>query len=160
MYLVTGYKNFFDQKELQITMSSPLLNVSNDADGRPAEFGLKDIDVFVVSEEPNWLKQTHVGKFLGLEDNRTSLNDLEKCEILTRQELVPTRRSTLGWSGNKDQQNKTDKFLLVYGVMYVIVNSRKDKGKALKEHILRNIVPCGFDARIKEIQGEHNQQTG
>ena len=71
-------------------MSSPLLNVSNDADGRPAEFGLKDIDVFVVSEEPNWLKQTHVGKFLGLEDNRTSLNDLEKCEILTRQELVPT----------------------------------------------------------------------
>ena len=160
MYLVTGYKNFFDQKELQITMSSPLLNVSNDADGRPAEFGLKDIVVFVVSEEPNWLKQTHVGKFLGLEDNRTSLNDLEKCEILTRQELVPTRRSTLGWSGNKDQQNKTDKFLLVYGVMYVIVNSRKDKGKALKEHILRNIVPCGFDARIKEIQGEHNQQTG
>ena len=160
MYLVTGYKNFFDQKELQITMSSPLLNVSNDADGRPAEFGLKDIDVFVVSEEPNWLKQTHVGKFLGLEDNRTSLNDLEKCEILTRQELVPTRRSTLGWSGNKDQQNKTDKFLLVYGVMYVIVNCRKDKGKALKEHILRNIVPCGFDARIKEIQGEHNQQTG
>ena len=160
MYLVTGYKNVFDQKELQITMSSPLLNVSNDADGRPAEFGLKDIDVFVVSEEPNWLKQTHVGKFLGLEDNRTSLNDLEKCEILTRQELVPTRRSTLGWSGNKDQQNKTDKFLLVYGVMYVIVNSRKDKGKALKEHILRNIVPCGFDARIKEIQGEHNQQTG
>ena len=160
MYLVTGYKNFFDQKELQITMSSPLLNVSNDADGRPAEFGLKDIDVFVVSEEPNWLKQTHVGKFLGLEDNRTSLNDLEKCEILTKQELVPTRRSTLGWSGNKDQQNKTDKFLLVYGVMYVIVNSRKDKGKALKEHILRNIVPCGFDARIKEIQGEHNQQTG
>ena len=141
-------------------MSSPLLNVSNDADGRPAEFGLKDIDVFVVSEEPNWLKQTHQGKFLGLEDNRTSLNDLEKCEILTRQELVPTRRSTLGWSGNKDQQNKTDKFLLVYGVMYVIVNSRKDKGKALKEHILRNIVQCGFDARIKEIQGEHNQQTG
>ena len=160
MYLVTGYKNFFDRKELQITMSSPLLNVSNDADGRPAEFGLMDIDVFVVSEEPNWLKQTHVGKFLGLEDNRTSLNDLEKCEILTRQELIPTRRSTLGWSGNKDQQNKTDKFLLVYGVMYVIVNYRKDKGKALKEHILRNIVPCGFDARIKEIQGEHNQQTG
>ena len=43
--------------------------------------------------------------------------------------------------------------------MYVIVNSRKDKGKALKEHILKDIVPRGFDARIKEIQGEHNQQT-
>ena len=159
MYLVTGYKNFFDQKELQIKMSSPLLNVFNDADGRPEEFGLKHIEVFVDSEEQNWLKQANVGKFLGLEDIRTSLNDLENCEILTRQELVPTRRSTLGWSGPKDQQNKTDKFLLVYGVMYVIVNSRKDKGKAIKEHILRNIVSCGFDARIKEIQGEHKQQT-
>ena len=114
--------------------------------------------MFVDSEEQNWLKQANVGKFLGLEDIRTSLNDLENCEILTRQELVPTQRSTLGWSGPKDQQNKTDKFLLVYGVMYVIVNSRKDKGKAIKEHILRNIVSCGFDARIKEIQGEHKQQ--
>ena len=159
MYLVTGYKNFFDQKELQIKMSSPLLNVSNDADGRFAEFRLKDIEVFVDSEEQNWFKQAHVGKFLGLEDIRTSLNDLENCEILTRQELVPTQRSTLGWSGPKDQQNKTDKFLLVYGIMYVIVNSWNNKGKALKEHILRNIVPCRFDARIEEIQGEHNQQT-
>ena len=42
--------------------------------------------------------------------------------------------------------------------MYVIVNSRKDKGKALIEHILKEVVPRGFDARIKEIQGEHNQQ--
>ena len=64
-----------------------------------------------------------------------------------------------GWSRPKDQQNKTCKFLSVFGVMYVIVNSRKDKGKALTEHILKDIVPRGFDARIKEIQGEHNQQT-
>ena len=56
------------------------------------------------------------------------LNGLEKCEMLTRQEFEPTRRTTPGWSGRKDQQNKTDKFLSVYGVMYVIVNFRKDKG--------------------------------
>ena len=43
--------------------------------------------------------------------------------------------------------------------MYVIVNSQKDKGKALKEHILKNIISRGLDVRIKEIQGEHNQQT-
>ena len=56
-----------------------------------------------------------LGKFLRIEDIRTSLNDLEKCEMLTRQELIPGRRGTPGWSGPKDQQNKTDKFLSVFG---------------------------------------------
>ena len=39
----------------------------------------------------------------------------------------------------------------------VFVNSRNDKGKALKEHILKDIVPPGFDARIEEIQEKHWQ---
>ena len=91
----------FDPKELQIKMSS-LLNVSNDASGRPEEFSLMNIEVFVDSEEQNWFKRAHMGKFLGIENIRTSLNDLEKCEILIRQELVPTRRTTSGWSGPKD----------------------------------------------------------
>ena len=43
--------------------------------------------------------------------------------------------------------------------MYIIINSQKDKGKALKKHILKDIVPHGFDARIEEIQEKHNQQT-
>ena len=43
--------------------------------------------------------------------------------------------------------------------MYVIVDSRKGEGKALKEHILKDIVPRVFDARIEEIQEKHNQQT-
>ena len=97
---------------------SSLLNVSN-ASNKPEE-------VFVDSEEQNRFKRVHVGQFLGIENIRTSLNDLEKCEILTRQELVPTVRRTAGWSGPKDQQNKTDKFLSVFGVMYAIVNSQKD----------------------------------
>ena len=58
--------------------------------------------------------------------------------------------SSKGWYGPKDQQNKTDKLLSFFGVMYVIVNSRKDKGKALKEHILKDIVPRRFDARIED----------
>ena len=41
--------------------------------------------------------------------------------------------------------------------MYVIVKSRKDKGKALKKHILKDIVPRGFDAKIKEIKEKHQQ---
>ena len=69
----------------------------------------------------------------------------------TRQELVPSRHGTPGCSEPKDQQDKTDKFLSLLGVMYDIVNSRKDKGKVLKEHILKDIIPRGLDARIKEI---------
>ena len=135
---------------------SCVLNVSNDS-SKPEEFILKDIEVFVGSKEQDWFKRAHVGKFLGLEDIQTSLNGLEKCEILTRQELIPTRRRTPGWSGPKDPQNKTDKSLSFFGVTYVIVNSKKDKGKALKGRILKDIVPRGFDVRTEEIQGQHQQ---
>ena len=41
--------------------------------------------------------------------------------------------------------------------MYVIVNSEEDKGKALKDNILKDIVPLEFDGRIEEIQEKHQQ---
>ena len=41
--------------------------------------------------------------------------------------------------------------------MYVILNSQKDNGKALKKYILKDIVPRGFDARIEEIKEKHWQ---
>ena len=44
-----------------------------------------------------------------------------------------------------------------FGVIYVIVNSKKDKGKALKENILKDIVPRGFVAEIEGIQEKHRQ---
>ena len=50
-----------------------------------------------------------------------------------------------------------DIFISLTGALYIIVNSRKDKGKALKKHILKDIVPHGFDAKIEEIQEEHRQ---
>ena len=49
--------------------------------------------------------------------------------------------------------------MLLTCALYVIVNSRNDKGQALKKYILKDIVPRGFDATIEEIQKEHNQQT-
>ena len=60
------------------------MNVSNDASDEPEEFNLQNIEVFVDSEEQNWFKRAHVAKVLGIEDIWTSLNGLEKCEILTR----------------------------------------------------------------------------
>lgn len=52
-----------------------------------------------------------------------------------------------GWSGPKNQQNKTDKFLSLTGTLYVLVDSGKSKGKVLKEQILKYLIPSGFDAR-------------
>ena len=135
---------------------SSLLNVSN-ASSELEEFSLKDIEVFADSEEQNWFKQAHVEKYLGLKHIDTSVEGFSKTEMLTRQELVPTQHNPRGWSGPKDNQNRTDKFLSLTGALYVTVNSRKDKGKALKKHILKDMVPRGFDARIEEIQEKHRQ---
>ena len=110
----------FDTKRLKTKMSS-VLNVSNDS-RKSEEFSAKDIDVLVESEEQNLFKRAPVGKFVRLEDIRTSLNGLEKCEILTRQELIPTRHGTPGWYGPRDQQNKMDKFLSFFGGMYVMMS--------------------------------------
>ena len=41
--------------------------------------------------------------------------------------------------------------------MDVITKSQKGKGKALRKHILKDIVPRGLDATIEEIQEKHQQ---
>ena len=73
-----------------------VLNVSNDASKKLEEFSLKGIEVLVDNEEQNWFKRAHVGKFLVLRHIDTSLEGLDKCEILTRQELIPIPRSMGG----------------------------------------------------------------
>ena len=71
---------------------SSLLNASNDSD-ESEEFSLKGVEVIIDSDEQKWFKQAHVGKFVGIEYIR---NELEKCEILTRQELIP-KTNKLRW---------------------------------------------------------------
>ena len=41
--------------------------------------------------------------------------------------------------------------------MYVIVNSKKGKGKVFKDHILKDNVPRRLEARTEEIQEKHQQ---
>ena len=50
-----------------------------------------------------------------------------------------------------------DVFISLTGTFFVIVNFPKGKGKALKELILKEIVPRGFDAWIVEIKEQHQQ---
>ena len=86
-----------------------------------------------------------------------SVEGLDAQEMPQRDDIKVMVSNPYPWPEPKDHQNKTDKFPSFFGVMYVIVNSKKDKGKALKEHILKDIVPRGFDARIEEIQEKHRQ---
>ena len=113
------------------------------------------IQMPVNSEEQNWFKRAHVRKCLGLKHIDMPVEGPDKCEMLTRNDIKAIPHGTEDWSGPKDYQNKTGKFLSVFGVMYVIIKSQKDKGKALKKHILKDIVPRQFDAKIEEIQGKH-----
>ena len=83
---------------------SSMLNVSN-AISKSEEFSLKDIEVFVNCEEQNWFKRAHEGKFLGIEDIRTSLNGLEKCEILTRAHTNPAWYTRLVWAERSTKQD-------------------------------------------------------
>ena len=130
---------------------SSLLNVSNDS-SKPEEFNLNDIEVLVDSEGENWLKRAHVGKFLGLAKILMSVKGLDAQEMPQRDDIKVIVSNPYPLPGPKDHQNKTDKFLSFFGVMYVIVNSKKDKGKALKEHILKYKVPRGLIQKLKILQ--------
>ena len=108
------------------------------------------IEALLDEENQPWFKRAHVGKFLELYDIESSLRHLDECEERARSTFNPLPCSTRCWSGPKNQQNKTDKFLSVYGVMHVVVNSRKSKGKELKDWILRDVIPRGVNKLMEE----------
>ena len=107
------------------------MNTSND-NSKPEEFNLNDIEVLVDSEGENWFKRAQVGKFLGLAKILMSVEGLDAQEMPQRDDIKVMVSNPYPWPEPKDHQNKTDKFPSFFGVMYVIVNSKKDKGKALK----------------------------
>ena len=87
--LVTRYKNFLSQKEVQIKISS-VLNVSNGS-SKPEEFSLKDIEVLVDNKEQTWFKRAHTGQFLGIARIITSTAKLSKEDIRSRAFLQAKR---------------------------------------------------------------------
>ena len=52
---------------------------------------------------------------------------------------------------SKEVAQDHDIFISLTGALYVVVHSQKSKGRALKKHILKDIVPRGFDVRTEEI---------
>ena len=103
---------FFIQKELQMSLQL-VNNLSN------------EIETILDVDRNSWFKRVHVEKCWGIEDFRTSLNGLDKCEMRIRKDFNPTYQYPIGWPGSKDQQNKTDIFLSKQGLLHVINKCRK-----------------------------------
>ena len=93
-----------------------------------------------------WFKRAHVGKFLDIKHIVKSLESLDKCEQRARSEL---KMGSVARTSYPKVQN-TDSFLSAYGVMHVVVNSRKSKGKELKDWILRDVIPRGVNKLMEE----------
>ena len=132
---------------------SSVLNVSNGS-SKSEEFSLNDIEVLVDSGDQNWSKRAHVGKFLRLVHIHKSTAKLEDKDQKTRAFLKNEGVCHDATHPREDPQNH-DIFISLSGAH--VGNSKKDKDKMLKKHILKDIVPRGLDARIEEIQGKHQQ---
>jgi len=111
-----------------------------------------NVEVIIDENNEPWFKRAHVGEFLNLSNIHKSLKNLDECESRNRSSFGSTWSTTPGWSGPKDQQNKTDVFLSVTGVIYVIVNSKKPRGRELKQWVLNEIIPRGLNKMIEERQ--------
>lgn len=118
-----------------------LLNASNIS--HPEGFNLKDIEVLVNSAI--LVRARSCWKILGFKWH-PNINEETWFELLQIVCFV------------KFQGEGSDNFLSVTGTLYISVNSRKDKRKELKGHILKDfIAPRGFDARIAEIPQKYQQ---
>ena len=132
-----------------------LLNVSNGR-SKSEQFSIKDIEMLVDSEKQNWFKQAHVGKSFQIVNIHRSTAKLAEKDQKTRAFLQAEGWCHIMTSTREDPQ-RHDIFISLPGALCVIVNSQKDKSKALKKHILKDIIPRGFYARTEEIQGKHQQ---
>ena len=134
-----------------------LFNTSSSSESE--EFDLRQSEMLVDSKDQFWFKWADVGKFLGLVyiHRLTAKQRDEDQETRAFLQAGGDFHSLKVWSRLKDQQNKMENFLSVTATLYVIVNSRKDKGKIFKVDILADIAPRSFDAISKEIQGEDRQ---
>ena len=133
---------------------SSVLNVLNGS--KLEELSLNNIEVLIDSGDQRWFKRAHIGWYLGIARVITSTAKLSEEDIRSRASLRVEggiHRIDPPREGAQDD----DTFISLTGALYVTVNSRKVKSKTLKKRILKDIVPHGFDARIEEIQGRHQQ---
>lgn len=67
-----------------------------------------------------------------LEKILMSVKGLDDCEISTRSAIKAVLNNPYPWPGPRDQQNKADVYLSAFGVIYIIVRSKKEREKELR----------------------------
>ena len=97
-----------------------------------------------------------MGKLLGIVNIHRSTGKLADEDQKTRAFLQAEGGVHIMNTPKEDTQDHGI-FISLTGALYVVINSREDKGKALKKHILKDIEPRGFDVRIEEIQEKHQR---
>ena len=110
----------------------------------------------VDNKEQNWFGRVHIGRYLWTARIITSTAKSSEEDIRSLA-FLQTEGGVCSIGPTKENAQDYDIFISLTGALYITVNSRKGKGKALKKHILKDIVPRGFDARIEEIQEKHRQ---
>ena len=104
----------------------------------------------------NWFKWLHIGQYLGIAPIITSTTKLSEEDIRS---LAFLKGGFVARIPPREDPQDHDIFILLTGALYVTVNSKKDKGKALNKHIMKHIVSRRFDAKTEEIQEKHRQAT-
>ena len=112
--------------------------------------------MLVENKEQNWFKRAHLGKCLRLVHIHRSTARLADKDQKTRA-FLKTKRGCHDATPPREDAQDHDIFISLTGDLYVVVNSQKGKGKALKKHILRRHCTTGVDLRIEEIQEKHRQ---
>ena len=79
----------------------------------------KDIEVIIDDENKQWFKRAHVGKYLEIKHIDTSVEGIDKREMLARNQFEPPPRNTGGDFKGQDH----DIFLSVYGDQHCFVKS-------------------------------------
>ena len=102
----------------------------------------------------NWFKWSHIGQYLGVARIITSTTKLSEKDIRS---LAFLKGGFVARIPPREDPQDHDIFILLTGALYVTVNSKIDKGKALNKHIMKHIVPRRFDAKIEGIQEKHWQ---
>ena len=141
---LTVYVCLVEPKSYKKEMSVSLFNAVSPRGSAGAPVGA--IEVLLDEQNEPWFKRAHVGKFLDIKHIVTSLEGLDDCEQRSRYEL---KMGSVARTSYPKVQN-TDSFLSAYGVMHVVVNSRKSKGKELRDWILRDVVPRGVNKLMEE----------
>ena len=103
-------------------------------------------------EEQHWFKRAHVGTFLGLANIYRSTVKLANEDQKTRVLLQAKGDYHIMTSPREDAQDH-DILIPLNVVLYIIVNSRKGKGKTLKKHILQANID--LKNQIQAIQHEN-----